>query len=94
MTRAFPWLELDDDRKTTLPMGKMVSWFVRTGEILWIVSLMGVMHDVILKVLNIRGTVVIGYRGRIQATWEGFMRFQMSVQFENSKMVLLLMVQV
>jgi len=23
MTRAFPWLELDDDRKTTLPMGKM-----------------------------------------------------------------------
>ena len=27
MTRAFPWLELDDDRKTTLPMGKMVSWF-------------------------------------------------------------------
>ena len=26
MTRAFPWLELDDDRKSTLPMGKMVSW--------------------------------------------------------------------
>lgn len=23
MSRAFPWLELDDDRKTTLPMGKM-----------------------------------------------------------------------
>eukprot|EP00435_Cladocopium_sp_Y103_P061725 s740_g23.t1 len=23
MARAFPWLELDDDRKTTLPLGKM-----------------------------------------------------------------------
>lgn len=67
MTRAFPWLELDDDRKTTLPMGKMVSWFIGTGEIL-VDSLMGVMHDVIWKVLNIRRTVVIGYRGRIQGS--------------------------
>lgn len=37
MSRAFPWLELDDDRKTTLPMGKMVGMVGRGTP--WLVPL-------------------------------------------------------
>lgn len=49
MNRAFPWLELDDDRKTTLPMGKMVGLrtgcsvrWLRAGHDLWLVAMIDV----------------------------------------------------
>ena len=42
MSRAFPWLELDDDRKTTLPMGKMVGMVGRGTP--WLVPLGTTQH--------------------------------------------------